>query len=127
MKALRRRHLVLRTLTRGRIPQLCSHRDLCGGETVGIRLETEKLIRWLYELGRLQRELEEKEWAAIMAINPYLIRASPDSAGSMAKDSDNSRQAWVRSTKCQTALLGLWGSSRLELQWLFLLTSTGLK
>lgn len=79
-------------------------------------METEKLIRWLYELGRLQRELEEKELAAIMAINPYLIRASPASTGSMAKDSDNFLQAWIRSNVCQTALLGRWGSSRLELQ-----------
>lgn len=64
-------------LTRGQMPQLCSRGDLCGGETVGIRLETEKLIRCLYELGRLQRELEEKGLAAIVAINPYVIRASP--------------------------------------------------
>ena len=60
-------------------------------------METEKFIRWLYEQGRLQIELEEKKLAAIMAVNPYLIRASPASAGSMAKDSDNLKQAWVSS------------------------------
>lgn len=51
-----------------------------------------------------------------MVIDPYFVRASPASAGSVAKDRDNFLQAHRKSNVCQTALPGLWGPSRVEPQ-----------